>query len=42
MKSFSFIYLLVVTMMLTGCQAFQFVDSPIPVTAAPTTTLIAQ
>jgi uncharacterized lipoprotein YajG len=36
MKSFTFIYLLVATMMLTACQAFQFVDSPIPVKPAPT------
>ena len=36
MKSHTFIYLLVATMMLTGCQSFQFVDNPIPVKPVPT------
>jgi len=36
MKSFAFTYLLVATMLLGGCQSFQFVDNPIPVKPAPT------
>ncbi|MBB3105665.1 hypothetical protein FHS24_000156 [Psychrobacter luti] len=35
MKSFTFICLLLATMPLTGCQSFQFVESPIPVKSIP-------
>ena len=35
MKSLSLTYLLTVTLLMTGCQSFQFVDSPIPVKNIP-------
>lgn|SRR5690606_19060 len=38
MKSFAFICLLVATIPLTGCQSFQFVESPIPVKNLPAET----
>ena len=38
MKSFAFICLLVATIPLTGCQSFQFVESPIPVKNLPAKT----
>ena len=38
MKSFVFICLLVATIPLTGCQSFQFVESPIPVKNLPAKT----
>ncbi|WP_265090673.1 hypothetical protein [Psychrobacter sp. SWN149] len=41
MKSLAFGYLLATMMMLAGCQSFQFVDNPIPVTSAPAK-LVAQ
>ena len=36
MKSLTSICLLLASLMLTGCQHFQFVDSPIPVKPVPT------
>ncbi|MDN3452400.1 MULTISPECIES: hypothetical protein [unclassified Psychrobacter] len=35
MKLFAFTYLLVATLLLTGCQSFQFVENPIPVNPTP-------
>lgn len=35
MKSFTLTYLLTATIMMTGCQSFQFVESPIPVKNLP-------
>lgn len=42
MKSLTFVYLLTTTLLLTGCQSFQFVENPIPVTATPTPTVVIQ
>ncbi|WP_394211043.1 hypothetical protein [Psychrobacter piscatorii] len=36
MKSLTSICMLIATLMLTGCQYFQFVDNPIPVKPVPT------
>ena len=33
MKTFTLSYILALMTLLTGCQSFQFVDSPIPVTS---------
>ncbi|WP_265090927.1 hypothetical protein [Psychrobacter sp. NG27] len=41
MKSLALGYLLAMMLLLTGCQSFQFVDNPIPVTSAPAK-LVAQ
>ena len=35
MKPFILTYILLATMLLTACQSFQFVESPIPVKPLP-------
>ncbi|ERL54739.1 hypothetical protein M917_2085 [Psychrobacter aquaticus CMS 56] len=42
MKSLTFVYLLTTALLSTGCQSFQFVESPIPVTAHPAPMVINQ
>jgi len=42
MKSFFFIFTLAMTIPLTGCQSFQFVESPIPVRTVSSKTLIVE
>ncbi len=38
MKTLAFIYTLVLTTLLSGCQSIQFFDSPIPVVSKPAIT----
>jgi len=42
MKSLTVICLATTTMLFTGCQSFQFVESPIPVKNLPATTIVVQ
>ncbi|KAA0914378.1 hypothetical protein [Psychrobacter sp. ANT_WB68] len=42
MKSFAFICLFAATMPLTGCQSFQFVESPIPVKNISSQTVLVE
>lgn len=42
MKSLFFIFTLAATIPVTGCQSFQFVESPIPVKTVSSKTLIVE
>ncbi|MGE6360004.1 hypothetical protein [Psychrobacter glacincola] len=35
-------YILTSALLLTGCQSFQFVDSPIPVNTTPTNSILVK
>lgn len=42
MKSFALIFTFAAAIPLTGCQSFQFVDSPIPVKNLPANTVLVE
>ena len=42
MKSLTLHYLLTATLLMTGCQSFQFVESPIPVKNLPSKNVLVK
>ena len=42
MKSLTLTYIFTVALFMTGCQSFQFVESPIPVKNAPSKNLLVK